>query len=259
MAVLASLKRVVLTVLQQSFLPEGWQFMGYLGSKAASGAYQKIISLMPVHDTYIESHLGGGAIMLRKPCARHSIGIDVDPVTIESFRQANAEFVNGMGRELDILVGDAVSTLSALAFPKFGRTLIYADPPYLHETRTSKNRYRHEYSREGHAALLACLRNVPAHVMLSGYPSEFYDSLLPDWFTTEFQVMTRGGVRTEKLWMNYNPSEVPVFSSAFAGNDYEDRRRIKRKAARWREKFRLLAPAERLAVLAALSEVDLSR
>ncbi len=41
--------------------------MGYLGSKAASGVYQKIIAEMPPHDTYIETHLGGGAVMLRKP------------------------------------------------------------------------------------------------------------------------------------------------------------------------------------------------
>lgn len=43
--------------------------MSYLGSKAASGVYQKIIAEMPPHDTYIETHLGGGAVMLRKPCA----------------------------------------------------------------------------------------------------------------------------------------------------------------------------------------------
>lgn len=41
--------------------------MSYLGSKAASGVYQKIIAEMPPHDTYIETHLGGGAVMLRKP------------------------------------------------------------------------------------------------------------------------------------------------------------------------------------------------
>ena len=41
--------------------------MSYLGSKGGSGVYQKIIAEMPPHDTYIETHLGGGAIMLRKP------------------------------------------------------------------------------------------------------------------------------------------------------------------------------------------------
>jgi site-specific DNA-adenine methylase len=48
--------------------------MSYLGSKAASGVYQKIIAEMPPHDTYIETHLGGGAVMLRKPPARHNGG-----------------------------------------------------------------------------------------------------------------------------------------------------------------------------------------
>ena len=42
----------------------------YFGSKATSGLCQPIIALMPPHDTYIESHLGGGAIMKRKPPAR---------------------------------------------------------------------------------------------------------------------------------------------------------------------------------------------
>ena len=36
---------------------------GYFGSKATSGLCQPIIALMPPHHTYIETHLGGGAIM----------------------------------------------------------------------------------------------------------------------------------------------------------------------------------------------------
>ena len=40
--------------------------MGYFGSKATSGLCQPIIAMMPPHDTYIETHLGGGAIMKRK-------------------------------------------------------------------------------------------------------------------------------------------------------------------------------------------------
>ena len=37
--------------------------MGYFGSKATSGLCQPLIAMMPPHDTYIETHLGGGAIM----------------------------------------------------------------------------------------------------------------------------------------------------------------------------------------------------
>ena len=46
--------------------------MGYFGSKATSGLCQPLIAMMPPHDTYIETHLGGGAIMKRKPPALNS-------------------------------------------------------------------------------------------------------------------------------------------------------------------------------------------
>ena len=48
--------------------------MGYFGSKATSGLCQPIIAMMPPHDIYIETHLGGGAIMRRKLAALHNIG-----------------------------------------------------------------------------------------------------------------------------------------------------------------------------------------
>ncbi len=52
--------------------------MSYLGSKAASGVYQKIIAEMPPHDTYIETYLGGGVEILRKPYTRVSRWIKKD-------------------------------------------------------------------------------------------------------------------------------------------------------------------------------------
>jgi hypothetical protein len=52
--------------------------MGYLGSKAASGAYQAIIAVIPPHDTYIELFCGSGAVLLRKPSAMRSYAVDLD-------------------------------------------------------------------------------------------------------------------------------------------------------------------------------------
>ena len=57
----------------------------YYGSKATKGLCQAIIALMPPHDTYIESHLGGGAIMQRKPPSQKNIGIDLDSVALSKF------------------------------------------------------------------------------------------------------------------------------------------------------------------------------
>lgn len=230
--------------------------MSYLGSKAASGVYQKIIAEMPPHDTYIETHLGGGAVMLRKPPARHSWGIDIDPETVEAFNQEHPDFLDRLADTLFIDVGDAVTFLERFDFSSAGRVLIYADPPYLHKTRSSYVRYRHEYSVEDHERLLMRLRDLPDNisVILSGYPSDLYDHLLAGWRSKEFQAMTRGGVRTEKIWMNY--PEGRAYSHTFAGKDYNDRYRIKRKAQRRKDKYAALPPAERLAIMVALSEVD---
>ncbi|MDQ9126915.1 DNA adenine methylase [Serratia fonticola] len=227
--------------------------MGYLGSKAASGAYQAIISQMPPHDTYIETHLGGGAVMLNKPPALRNIGIDIDPITVEGFNQGNPDFLDELEERLEIYHDDAVSMLQHFDFTRSGRTLIYADPPYLLETRTGRARYRHEYTVDDHHHLIAVLRTVPANVMISGYPSALYDELLPDWRNIEFQVMTRGGPRTEKLWMNY--AQDAAYSATFAGTDYIDRQRIKRKAERWAGKYRKLPPGERLAIMAELLSI----
>ncbi|MGM8633168.1 DNA adenine methylase [Enterobacter hormaechei subsp. steigerwaltii] len=224
--------------------------MSYLGSKAASGVYQKIIAEMPPHDTYIETHLGGGAVMLRKPPAMCNIGIDIDGQTLEDFaREHNRLYI-------DLVRADAVDYLNHYDFYRAGRVLIYADPPYMPETRTSRARYRHEYSVADHERLISCLVSLPRNVsvILSGYPSHLYDERLTGWRSKEFQAMTRGGVRTEKIWMNY--PEGQAYSHAFAGKDYNDRARIKRKAARWRDKFAALPPAERLAIMTALCEVE---
>jgi len=219
------------------------QTMSYLGSKAASGAYQAIIGLMPPHDVYIEAFLGSGAVMRNKPPALRSIGIDLSTAAIDGFNCVD---------QAELICTDAQAFIANFDYAGSGRVLIYADPPYLLSTRTSRARYKFEYSEADHIMLLELLRIVPAAVILSGYPSKLYDELLPDWKSFEFQAMTRGGVRTEKLWFNFEPAAK--FWSSYAGKDFTDRQRIKRKAHRWAVAYNDLPPAEKLAVFAALIE-----
>ena len=70
--------------------------MGYFGSKATSGLCQPLIAMMPPHDTYIETHLGGGAIMRRKPAALRNIGIDRDARALGEFEcDYRVELIHG--------------------------------------------------------------------------------------------------------------------------------------------------------------------
>jgi len=101
----------------------------YFGSKATSGLCQAIIALMAPHDTYIETHLGGGAIMKRKPPALRNIGIDLNARALARFQ---------CDYPVQMVHGCAHRFLSEYDYQ--GRELLYCDPPYLHPTRTSGRR-----------------------------------------------------------------------------------------------------------------------
>lgn len=223
------------------------QCMGYLGSKAISGAYQAIIALMPPHDTYVDLFVGSGAVLLRKPPAARSYAVDLDRSALDHVPDDFPGLVKHHG--------DAFHFIDDFDYAGSGRTLIYADPPYLHATRTSAKRYRHELTDDDHRALLHRLMLSPALVIVSGYPSALYDLILSGWSSVSFQAMTRGGPRTERLWFNF-PLGSSVHWASYAGRDFTHRQQIKRKAAGWAAKYRKLLPGERLAVLAALLEAD---
>ncbi|WP_419620848.1 hypothetical protein [Thiolapillus sp.] len=94
---------------------------------AATGVYQP--SLRSPWLAAIETHLGGGAIMKRKPPALHNIGIDLNPRALAAFEcDYPVKKVNDCAHRF-------------LAEYDYGdRELIYSDPPYLHHTRTSGRR-----------------------------------------------------------------------------------------------------------------------
>lgn len=218
----------------------------YFGSKAASGLFQNIIALMPPHDTYIETHLGGGAILKRKPSAITNIGIDIDPEALSDFKcDYPVQLVNECAHKF------------LTNYTYNGSELIYSDPPYLIETRRSHRRYRFDYTDKDHMELLDLLKSLPCRVILSGYPSSLYDRKLNNWNSIELQVMSQGGPRTEKLWYNYKVDRIHW--ATHAGKNFTDRQRIKRKAQRWGKNYQALPEAERVAVLAAIMEVEGSK
>ena len=98
----------------------------YFGSKATSGLCQPIIAMMPPHDTYIETHLGSGAIMQRKPPARVNIGIDIDPRVIARFEcNYPVQRVHGCAHRF------------LAEYDYQGRELVYCDPPYFRPPGTA--------------------------------------------------------------------------------------------------------------------------
>jgi DNA adenine methylase len=97
------------------------------------------------------------------------------------------------------------------------RTLIYADPPYISESRSTPRVYRHEMTVVEHEQLLQRLSSCEAMVVISGYSHPLYETILHDWTRLDLDVacwssmskknIARGNLkdrRTESLWIKPN-------------------------------------------------------
>jgi DNA adenine methylase len=94
--------------------------------------------------------------------------------------------------------------------------LLYVDPPYLAETRSTAKEYVHDMSSPAeHRELLSLLLAHEGPVVLSGYASPLYDEMLEGWTQIPISAMTQvGGERTEILYVNRTPPPV-LFGGEF--------------------------------------------
>lgn len=102
------------------------------------------------------------------------------------------------------------------------------------------------------------LERLPVPFALSGYRSAMYDDAAgrAGWRRVDYQAMTRRGVVVESLWMNY-AAPARIADPAYAGSDFRDRQRIKRKAERWVSRFSALPDLERQAILEQLARAGI--
>jgi DNA adenine methylase len=224
----------------------------YDGGKNGAGVWQTIINQMPPHRVYIEAFLGSGAVLRRKRPAVVNIGIEIDPITIAAVKP-NLTAV-------DLVQANALEWLAD--YPAGADVLIYADPPYLRETRRQQSDlYRHEFASDAeHVALLELAQSSPALWIISGYWSRLYADKLKGWRTVKYQAQSRVGMREEWLWCNFS-EPVRLHDYRAIGANKTERQRIKRKKLRWREKLSGMSALERNAVFEACQEVqaELSR
>lgn len=93
--------------------------------------------------------------------------------------------------------------LTVMAAHDGADTLHYVDPPYMPDTRSPGNAYRHELDIAGHERLIGELQRLRGAVVLSGYPCPLYDRALADWSRVETTAFADGArPRTEVLWLN---------------------------------------------------------
>lgn len=82
-------------------------------------------------------------------------------------------------------------------------TLIYADPPYLTESRESPNIYKYEMAVDEHMELAEILNNFKGKVLLSGHPSRLYNRLYKNWNCEKRKASNQTKPKMELLWKNF--------------------------------------------------------
>ena len=213
-------------------------FKNYPGNKAAHGLAQKIISIMPPHDVYVETFLGSGAILSMKKPAESNVGNDIDPVISDRWKPLSSiqyTFTNM----------PAIEVISIYeVFP--GKVLFYHDPPYLKTVRRCDGDiYDFEMHEEAsHIDLLDCISSSKQLHIISGYESGLYNKALQGWTKMTMPASSRRWQTIEVIWFNF-PVPTVIHDYRFIGKNFNDRQRIKRKVDRWIQKFENLPDLER--------------
>lgn len=107
-----------------------------------------------------------------------------------------------------ILNGDAKQVI---AQQDGANTLVYADPPYVPQTRSARDVYSHEMSIGDHANLLDVITSpsLKSKVLLSGYDNDLYSGRLKGWDRIEFDMANHSASgetkrrMVEVVWANY--------------------------------------------------------
>ncbi len=133
-------------------------------------------------------------------------------------RRGMAQAVSRWLRNVDENLPDSVEQIRELqvtnedAFDCINRwnrsnAIFYLDPPYMKESRVSKEVYNNEFTVEEHKKLIDTLIKVNGNAIISGYDSEIYDKLAQNgWSKKEFKVCTstspceNNPIRKEVIW-----------------------------------------------------------
>jgi DNA adenine methylase len=237
----------------------------YPGSKLASGLPQFIINHIPCFDVFIEGCAGTAAIsMILYDQSRFSklSSLNQNPTPTFLLYDLNEDVID----ELKIITNNyigfnlyALSYFFALrhvaAMSDYYRPFVYLDPPYMKSTRrTPGNIYECDWNDSDHEIFLQDVLNHSkySNIMISGYANPLYAAALSEWYMRSTQVMTRGGIATETIWMNYNPDTIKLATYAFLGTDFTDRQRIKKKINSLKTKLHSLPFHEKNAILSSL-------
>lgn len=220
--------------------------MGYPGSKAQAGTWQRIIGQIPRCKWLIEPFAGSAVITRMIEPKPSCWTIDLD----KSVKP------NVVGCGIDWLNRCLLDQRPGIPWLRAQAAVIYCDPPYLLSTRKNRRYYTHELTEGQHLSLLHILKLLDCFILLSGYPSPLYEAELKDWRCIRYRTRTRGSTVIECLWCNF-PEPTVLHDWRFAGRNKRQRLSWRRVGDRWLSKLASMPALKRGYVLNRLaSAVD---
>lgn len=161
--------------------------------------------------TLVRSFMGFGTTTLRKnrtgfraKALRTGSPAQVDWTNYPAHVAAFTERLRGV-------VVEHRNALEVISQQDSTETLVYADPPYPHSTRSAlrspshgDTAYSHEMTDNDHRALATVLHDCEGMAVVSGYACDIYDiELFADWERHERKTLADGAaLRTEVVWLN---------------------------------------------------------
>jgi len=225
----------------------------YYGGQNGSGHYQILINHTPKADVHIEGFLGMSGVFnnLTMSAETTYYGFDRDKSVIDHWRSnyvaGNVHFAN-----CDYTAAKLVLAMSA------GKTVfIHFDPPYRNTSAPKKYLWDIVTDADYEKFLEFVLsmleeKSMPAvqrlYIMVSHWHDPLFDKYLSGtgkFKHIPFKTMGRRGPIPNGIYINYDPKEIELADYSYAGSNYTDRQRIKRKVERNYNKIMAMPPMER--------------
>lgn len=130
------------------------------------------------------------------------------PDNVNAWETIKAELPAIAERMRHVILANQPAEKLILEYRDVPNCVMVLDPPYLPDTRMTKDAYRFEMNGRDHMHLLDAIRMSKATFFLCGYPSPLYTEYLPGWHCVETVVANSSGQsktkesRTECLWSN---------------------------------------------------------
>lgn len=216
----------------------------YPGRKGGAGTWQKILAEIPKCSLFIDAMAGSGLIgSLLKDYGCQVIINDLDRSLIDKMRYAAAN-VSFQSEDYKLIISWYDNGHPERVF--------YFDPPYKMNTRSYQRPiYKHDWNDQDHKRFLKAVLAIQCPAIVSHYPDPQYDKALRKWRKISYRAMTRAGVRTENLWMNF-PQPPLLQCYQVVGENFTDRQRIKRKVDRLMKRLENEPAQERAAILSSI-------